>query len=63
MTMNLLPAVEAYISARIMDLAKFQPNPEIPIKELEGVRTLVRGLALQNEMLERAFNEKPCNKP
>lgn len=63
MQIDLMPAVEAYLTARIADLAKFHPNPADAIRELEGVRSLVRGLVKQNEMLAQAFNEKPCNKP
>lgn len=62
MTIDLLPAIEAYVTARISDLAKFHVEPQAAIRELEGVRALVRGLVKQNELLERTFNH-PCNKP
>ena len=55
MTLNLLPVLEAYITGRISDLAKFHANPEQSIRELENVRTLCRGLVKLHDFLEQRF--------
>lgn len=56
--MNLLPAVEAYITQRIADLAKFHPHPGDRIDELETVRSLCRGLDRQFNVISEALNPK-----
>lgn len=62
--MNLLPSVEAYCTERIAQLAKFHPKPAPLIDELERVRTLCRGMELQQNLWEQVLSgNRPSESP